>query len=206
MESKRQKSRSEERGPKENEGPEGPEEVAGAEVVFFSFSGSLSHGSLKNKKIKKNGGPRRGPGGPQKSQKRPSRRRSCLFGNRAAAYTGASILMSRGSGNRSPGTRRPLREGPRPARGPEKRWSKLARLVFCIFGLLWGPPGGGPGASRELLGAVPATLRASRARRRGSADRLGREKLRFSESGCRLHGSIDFEARGGRNGVPEAVK
>ena len=50
MESKRQKSRSEERGPKENEGPEGPEEVAGAEVVFFSFSGSLSHGSLENKK------------------------------------------------------------------------------------------------------------------------------------------------------------
>ena len=71
MESKRQKSRSEERGPKENEGPEGPEEVAGAEVVFFSFSGSLSHGSLKNKKIKKKGGPRRGPGGPQKVKNDP---------------------------------------------------------------------------------------------------------------------------------------
>ena len=60
-----------------------------------------------------------------------------------------------------------------------------------------GPPRGGPGASRELLGSGSAALRASRARRKGSADRGGRENQSFSESGCRPHGSSDFEAREG---------
>ena len=179
MESKRRKSRSEKRCPKENEGPEVPEEAAGAQAVFLWKSSSLSHGSLENTKP---GVPEEGPGAPKIVKNDPraaARRRSCLFGNRAGAYTGASILMSGGSGKQGPGTRRPVREGPRPARGPKMRWSKSAKLILSIFGLLFGPPGGDLGASRELLGSVAATLRASRARREGSADRLGREKQYF---------------------------
>ena len=152
MESPRRKSRSEKRCPKENEGPEVPEEAAGAQAVFLWKSSSLSHGSLENTKP---GVPEEGPGAPKIVKNDPraaARRRSCLFGNRAGAYTGASILMSGGSGNRSPGTRKPVRKGPRPARGPQKRWSQIVPACFYDFRTPFWSSRGGPGILPGALG------------------------------------------------------